>query len=183
MEDKLILTGELCCDPITTCDGCEPLKCTCGEPEMTNSIDDNIHAEFAKIAAVLQDSVLYSWQLHLKAKKYSVHVILEEYYSEAFDIIDALIEHYQGICKCDIVGSNVMSDMIKSDDPYTYFSTLKDYLVNFVNNPNNFNEKTLEIKSDFDDLMRLIDSTLYKLCNLTESKIKSFDAFIYENYK
>jgi hypothetical protein len=48
---------------------------------------------------------------------------------------------------------------------------------------NNFNEKILEIKSDIDDLLRLIDSTLYKLGNLTESKIKSFDAFIYENFK
>ena len=57
------------------------------------------------------------------------------------------------------------------------------YLMNFVNDSNNFNEKILEIKSDIDDLLRLIDSTLYKLGNLTESKIKSFDAFIYENFK
>jgi hypothetical protein len=119
--------------------------------------------------------------MHLKAKKYSVHVILEEYYNEAFEMIDALIEHYQGICNCNIVNSSITVGIVKSEEPFTYFSDLKDYLVNFVNDDTNFNEKTFEIKSDIDDILRLIDSTLYKLGHLTESKIKSFDEFIYEN--
>lgn len=197
MENKLILTTEPCCNTVEPC--CNPnqdgicdtsVSCSCDEPKqiITNSGagdgEENNQYAFTKLAAVLQDSVLYSWKMHLKAKKYYVHVILEEYYNEAFDLIDALIEHYQGICKCDIigdnVGNNIIPDMLKSDDPYTYFISLKDYLMDFVNDSNNFNEKTLEIKSDIDDLLRLIDSTLYKLGNLTESKIKSFEAFIYE---
>lgn len=189
MEDNLNLATEIisepCCDIIPTCDCDNVSKCTCGTPEPIelNSVEENTHAEFVKLAAILQDSILYSWKMHLKAKKYYVHVILEEYYDEAFDIIDALIEHYQGICKCDIIGDNVeniIPDMLKSDDPFVYFTTLKEYLINFVNDQNHFNEKTNEIKSDIDDLLRLIDSTLYKLGNLTESKIKSFDEFVYE---
>lgn len=189
MENELILTSEPCCDTIQTCDCGTSDQCICNvvEPIVSNECEDHIHKEYVKLAAVLQDSILYSWKMHLKAKKYYVHVILEEYYDEAFDIIDSLIEHYQGICKCDIIGDNIgndiIPDMLKSDDPYTYFISLKDYLMNFVNDSNNFNEKILEIKSDIDDLLRLIDSTLYKLGNLTESKIKSFDAFIYENFK
>lgn len=188
MEDNLILTANPCCEPIATCGcgepittcGCsEPTQCTCGEQEKIN----NTYLEFSKMAAVLQDSVLHSWKLHLKAKKHSVHVILEEYYDEAFDIIDGLIEHYQGICNCDIIRDDVVMDMIKNDDPLTYFKSLKCYIVEFVNNSTNFTENTIEIKSDFDDLLRLIDSTLYKLGNLTESYIKSFEEFIYENYK
>lgn len=185
MEDKLILTTEPCSDNIQTCD-CISIPCN-QEQCITNSIEENTHAEFIKLAAVLQDSVLYSWKMHLKTKKYYVHLILEEYYDEAFDIIDSLIEHYQGICKCDIIGDNVCNNiipnMIKSDEPYTYFISLKDYLMDFVSNSNNFNEKTLEIKSDIDDLLRLIDSTLYKLGNLTESKIKSFIEFAYEDLR
>ena len=69
---------------------------------------------------------------------------------------------------------------VKNDDPFTYFTDLKNYILKFVNNQNNFNEKTLEIKSDIDDLLRLIDSTLYKLGNLTESRIKSYESFVYE---
>jgi hypothetical protein len=107
---------------------------------------------------------------------------LEEYYDEALDLIDGLIEHYQGIYKCVIVDDNVPLMCVKSDDPLTYFTDLKDYLLKFVNNPNNFSEKSQEIKSDIDDIMRLIDSTLYKLSNLTESTIKSYNAFIYERY-
>ena len=131
---------------------------------------------------MLQESILHSWKLHLKAKKHSTHVILEEYYEEAFDIIDGFIEHYQGIYKCVIVDDvNLIS--LKNEDPLVYFTDLKNYVSNFANNSNNFNERTFEIKSDIDDLLRLIDSTLYKLGNLTESIIKSFDAFVYENYK
>lgn len=184
MEDKLILTTEPCCDTIQTCDCSTPIQYTCGEPnkETINYNGENTHVEFVKLAAVLQDSILYSWKLHLKAKKYYIHVILEEYYDEAFDIIDGLIEHYQGICKCDIVG-DVIPEMIKNEDPFTYFTNLKDYISKFVNNSNNFTEKTMEIKSDIDDLLRLIDSTLYKLGNLTESKIKSFEEFIYDDFR
>lgn len=189
MEDKLILTGEPCCDTIP-CDCGTPIPtpdmCTsnlCDEPEKCNCSNENIHEPFVRLAAILQESVMYSWRLHLKAKKYSVHIILEEYYDEAFDIIDGLIEHYQGICKCDIIDDCVITGMDKSDDPFTYFTELKDYLLEFVNNSNNFNERTNEIKSDIDDLLRLIDSTLYKLGHLTESKIKSFGEFIYEDFR
>lgn len=179
MEDNFILTADSCCDKITTCE----------TPALSSNLDkcetsvecDNAHESFVKLAAELQESVLHAWKLHLKSKKYSVHVILEEYYNEALEIIDGLIEHYQGICKCNIVDDRIPLMCIKNDDPIIYFTELKNYLIKFVNNSNNFNERTSEIKSDIDDLMRLIDSTLYKLSNLTESKIKSFDAFVYEN--
>ena len=184
MEDNLILAAETCCDPITTCETPIALPPTqqCCDTNPSNCDMEKGHEEFVKLAAVLQESVLHSWKLHLKAKKYSVHVILEEYYNEALDLIDGLIEHYQGICKCVIVDDNVPLMCIKNDNPLTYFTDLKDYLLKFVNNPNNFSEKSQEIKSDIDDIMRLIDSTLYKLSNLTESTIKSYNAFIYERY-
>lgn len=181
MEDKIILAADPCCmtgDVIPTAN--VPLQCV--EPNPDNCVMEKGYDEFVKLAAVLQESVLHSWQLHLKDRKYSVHIILEEYYDEAFDIIDGLIEHYQGICKCDIVDGSVTSDIEKSSCPIAYFTDLKNYLVKFVNNPNNFSEKTMEIKSDIDDLMRLIDSTLYKLNNLTESNVKSFEEFVYEKF-
>ena len=172
MENELILTTEPCCNPITTC----------GTPTPIPPTIESEHVEFSKLAAVLQESILHSLKLHLKAKKHSTHVILEEYYEEAFDIIDGLIEHYQGVYKCVIVDdANLVC--LKNEDPLVYFTDLKNYVSNFANNSNNFNERTFEIKSDIDDLLRLIDSTLYKLGNLTESIIKSFDAFVYENYK
>lgn len=182
MEEEIILTTEPCCDMTLSAPG-TPVKCpTCCDNQTEGiSTDEYIHTQFAKLAAVLQESILHAWKLHLKAKKYSVHVILEEYYDEAFDIIDGLIEHYQGICKCDIIDNNITTDTIKSYDPVVYFMDLKEYLSSFANDSKNFNEKTFEIKSDIDDLLRLIDSTLYKLNNLSESKIKSFNAFVYEN--
>ena len=192
MEDNLILTSEPCCNTAPACEvepACEAPACDMGgqlqptEPiEQQSSEEEERHLRFVKLAAVLQDSILHSWKLHLKAKKHSVHVILEEYYDDALDMVDAFIEHYQGTCQCDIIDTNIVPDIVKSDDPFTYFTNLKDYLLSFINF-GNFTEKTLELKSDIDDLLRLIDSTLYKLGNLTESKIKSFAAFVYEDLK
>ena len=181
MEDELILTTEPCDTAITTCETPHPLQTPnqcCDTVEETT-----VGANFALLSAVLQESILHAWRLHLKAKKYSVHVILEEYYKEALDIIDGLIEHYQGICKCDIITDDISLICVKNEDPFIYFTDLREYILSYVNNSYNFNEKTLEIKSDIDDLLRLIDSTLYKLGNLTESKIKSFDEFVCENFK
>ena len=182
MEEEMILATNTCYDEIPNCGTPTPVQCdNCDKSDNTECVDKTGYDEFVKLAAVLQDSVLHSWKLHLKAKKYYVHVILEEYYNDALEIIDGLIEHYQGICKCIIVDSNTYVDIEKNDDPFTYFTNLKNYLIKFSNNSNNFNDNTIEIKSDIDDLLRLIDSTLYKLGNLTESKIKSFNEFIYEN--
>ena len=179
MGEDLTLAVDACSDMITTCE----TPCKCGGSQNCNCTEmDVTHIEFTKLAAVLQESIMHSWKLHLKAKKYSIHVILEEYYKEALDIIDGLIEHYQGVCKCEIVSDDIDLICVKNDDPYIYFTDLKEYLVSFTNDPNKFNEKTFEIKSDIDDLLRLIDSTLYKLGNLTESHVKSFDAFIYERF-
>lgn len=181
-ENELILTANPCCDTIATCDISNPgtqVQCKC-----CDDCDDKVneeHLNFIKLAAVLQDSVLHAWKLHLKARKHSIHVILEEYYDDAFDMIDDLIEHYQGIYKFVIIDDSIISDVAKHNDPYIYFTNVRDYLVNFINDTNNFNERNCEIKSDIDDILRLIDSTLYKLGNLTESKIKSFEAFIYDS--
>lgn len=186
MEDEMLLTGDPCGGysvpltptPIATADCCP--ECTTDEPKMCSPHEDQTYSKFTELVEILQDSVLHAWKMHLKAKKYYVHVILEDYYNEALEIIDGLIEHYQGICMCDVVNIEDKSMKLKSDDPYTYFRDIKDYLVNFVNDSNNFNDKTFEIKSDIDDLLRLIDSTLYKLGNLTESRIKTFEEFVYE---
>lgn len=187
MEERIILAGEPICDmvpcdtPMTIDNECPNPQCTCGECDIEKVVEDDIHVKFTDFATVLQDSVLLSWKMHLKAKKYSVHMILEEYYEEAIDIIDGLIEHYQGICKCEIVKCDVRSSIVGGDDPISYFTNLKNYVSDFVNDSSNFNDRAFEIKSDIDDLLRLIDSTLYKLTNLTESVIKSFDTFVYEN--
>lgn len=191
MEEKIILAGEPVCDVVPTCDAlpmdtpndCPEPQCACGECEcdIEKAVEDDTHVKFTDLATVLQDSVLLSWKMHLKAKKYSVHMILEEYYEESIDIIDGFIEHYQGICKCEIVKCDVRSNIVGGDDPISYFTNLKDYVSDFANDSSNFNDRTFEIKSDIDDLLRLIDSTLYKLTNLTESVIKSFDTFVYEN--
>jgi hypothetical protein len=181
MEERIILTGEPICDVIPTCDTMpmvspnECPQCTCGECNNDISMEDAVHDKFIDLATILQESVLYSWKMHLKAKKYSVHMILEEYYEEALDIIDGLIEQYQGICKCDIVKCDVRNNTVGGDDPISYFTNLKNYVSDFTNDSSNFNDRTFEIKSDIDDLLRLIDSTLY-------ATVKTFSTLLSERF-
>ena len=139
MEDKLILAGEPVCDvvpcdvPMTTPNECPNPQCTCGECDIEKVVEDDTHVKFTDLATTLQDSVLLSWKMHLKAKKYSTHIILQEYYDEAIDIIDGFIEHYQGICKCEIVKYDVRSNIVGCDDPISYFTNLKNYVSDFIN--------------------------------------------------
>ena len=82
MEDNLILTTEPCCvcdtEAVTepVCDNGVQLQTTPAAEEQKSSEEDERHLRFVKLAAVLQDSVLHSWKLHFKAKKYSIHMIL-----------------------------------------------------------------------------------------------------------
>ena len=85
MEDELFLNAEVCCDDITP--NCGTPVCLSGEePTIINQVEENIHAEFVKLASVLQESVLHAWKMHLQTKKYSIHVILEEYYNELLKV-------------------------------------------------------------------------------------------------
>lgn len=127
----------------------------------------------------LMESVQIAWRYHLKATKHSTHVILEEYYDEAQGLIDTIIENYQG--RCGAVGEfgNRIFDFEKTE--LDYFVELRDFL---ENGKLMFPEITSasELLSDIDALASLLDSTLYKLRNLTESikPFKTFEEFISE---
>lgn len=150
--------------------GCENGQCFCCNTE---------NLTIGEFFGTLMESVQIAWKYHLKATKHSSHVILEEYYDDAQDLIDTIIENYQGrynivtdfgnrICGCD------MSDV-------EYFQELRTFL---ENGKMMFQEITSasELMSDIDALASLIDSTLYKLKNLTESLgyFKTLDEFINE---
>ena len=45
----------------------------------------------------LLQSVTEGHKAHLKTSKYSDHMALDEFYDEMTELVDALIEHYQGI--------------------------------------------------------------------------------------
>lgn len=116
----------------------------------------------------LQESILIQWRNHLKTNKYSVHMALDEFYKEMPEKIDALIEVYQSSFEIVTDYKNIIKEI---DDPEKYLNELKTMI--FTNKDIFSGISSLD--SLVDDIMNLIDSTLYKLRRLNEGHISLVD--------
>ena len=111
----------------------------------------------------LQESVVMTWRKHLKTKKYSSHMALDEYYKEAPELIDALIEGWQGTH--DKIEEYI--DLLKDKK----FDTAVDYLTELRNITKEGRKlmDSSELESDTDAILSLIDGVIYKLKELKEN--------------
>ena len=153
-----------------------PVELTGVETVSETPIPENTYIE--EFFGTIQESITISWRYHLKTNKYRVHNALNEYYTKAIDIVDEIIEHYQGSNSTIIENYvNVIYDTGKTE--VEYMNELKQYIVD--------KKDTMvwssELASDIDNLLGIIDSTIYKLTSFTEKAIKSFDEFCFEDYK
>lgn len=112
----------------------------------------------------LQQSTVEAWKSHLKTSKHDVHVILDEFYKDVVEKVDALIEAYQGLHDKVEDYKNLMST--DKMDPIEYLDELHELV---TDGKDKFLEEE-ELKSAADDVLNLIDSTLYKLKDLTKVK-------------
>lgn len=168
-EHTLIPTDDII--PTPGCGvGCPDDGCGAGCPE--NSV-----VTVANIFGTLQECVTITWRLHLKTRKHHIHVTLNEFYEKALDIVDDIIEQYQGIYG---VVEDTFTNCIVSDgkSESEYLTELK----TFIENNRCVLGDHSEINSTIDDFIALIDSTIYKITSFCENEIKSFDEFVYEDY-
>ena len=129
-------------------------------------MEDNIIESPKAVSAgeffgTLMQSVVESWGYHLKTESYAEHIALNEFYDEMIELVDELIEDYQGsFGKID----NFVFDSfeITSDTAYGYMTELKE----FMKTNRNFFENDSELMSDSDAILSLIDKTMYKLKEL-----------------
>lgn len=125
----------------------------------------------------LQQSFVEIWKNHLQAKKYSDHKALNEYYDEITDCVDGLIEAWQGINGKTGDLKNTIST--KFDDPVPYLEELKKFTKE--GREELISKDDTELWSCIDDILKLIDSTLYQLEELKEERIyKSLKDYILE---
>lgn len=130
-------------------------------------------ANISQLFGTLQQSVVNSWKNHLKTSKYAAHMALDEYYKEMPELVDTLIENYQGIYGKVDDYKNILDF---NEDPIKYLEDLRDICVN----SKGLLQQNTELESDMDNILSLIDSTLYKLKELTESFV-SLEDYIKEN--
>lgn len=151
----------------TPMDGCPCDNC------VGDCVCDNIGCFFG----TLQESITITWRYHLKTRKHHIHVALNEFYDKAIDIIDDIIEQYQGINGVvEEPFTNCLCADGKAENEY-----LLD-LKNFVETNKSLLGEHSEINSTIDEFFALIDSTIYKIVSFNEHAVKTFDEFVYEDY-
>ena len=148
-----------------------------GTPECGAGCPENSVVTVANIFGTLQECVTITWRLHLKTRKHHIHVTLNEFYDKAIDIVDDIIEQYQGIYG---VVEDTFSNCVVGDgkSESEYLTELK----TFIENNRCVLGDHSEINSTIDEFLALIDSTIYKITSFCENQIKSFDEFVYEDY-
>ena len=125
----------------------------------------------------LQQATVETWKEHLKTDKYSSHIALNEFYEGIVELVDALIEEYMGKYGKVTEFKNIMTS--EKLGAVKYLEELQELVT--TGREELIDEKDTELHSDIDAILSLISSTLYKLKELKEHKMKGLADFIKEN--
>jgi DNA-binding ferritin-like protein len=128
-----------------------------------------------ELFGTLQQSVVGAWRKHLRTSKYAKHMALDEFYTEMPEKVDALIEAWMGV---NGRKPKQFDNLLKSKNMNTldYLKSLKRVVKDGYELMNGENE----LEALLDDIAELIDSTLYKVKELSEHKMKSLAQFVNE---
>lgn len=125
----------------------------------------------------LQQSTVEAWKKHLKTDKYSKHVALNDFYEDIVDVVDQLIEDYMSIYGKVENYENLLDE--KEIGAIEYLETLRDFTRESADEL--LDEDDTELFSDVDNILSVIDTAIYKLKELDESKLVSLKDFILES--
>lgn len=128
-----------------------------------------------ELFGTLQMSVVAGWRKHLKSAKYGNHIALQEFYEEMPDKVDALIEAWMG-AHGKKVGSfqNILSS--SNLNTLKYLQELK----RVCKEGYSLMGDNDELKGLMDDIVNQINSTLYKVKELSESRMMDLSDFVNE---
>jgi hypothetical protein len=127
----------------------------------------------------LQQATVEAWKEHLKTDKYSKHIALNEFYEDIVELVDTLIEDYMGIYGKVSDYKNIMTT--EKIGAVEYLESLREMCKEAADDLFD-DDNDSELLSDIDNILSLIDSTLYKLKELKEnSGMKSLSEYIKES--
>ena len=126
-----------------------------------------------QLFGTLQQSVVSAWRKHLRTAKYAKHIALNEFYEDMPEKVDALIEAWMGANGRKIKGfENILQSA--NMNTLTYLKELK----KITRQGYELMGENDELTSLLDDIMELINSTLYKVKELNESSIVDLSDYI-----
>ena len=118
-----------------------------------------------QLFGTLQQSVVSTWRKHLRTAKYAKHIALNEFYEDMPEKVDALIEAWMGVNGRKIKGyENILQSA--NMNTLTYLKELK----KIAKQGYELMGGEKELEALLDDIVELIDSTLYKVKELDESE-------------
>ena len=118
-----------------------------------------------QLFGTLQQSVVSTWRKHLRTAKYAKHIALNEFYEDMPEKVDALIEAWMGVNGKKIKGyENILQSA--NMNTLTYLKELK----KIAKQGYELMGGEKELEALLDDIVELIDSTLYKVKELDESE-------------
>jgi hypothetical protein len=125
------------------------------------AVSEGFEGYYGKFFGTLLQSSVIGHIYHLQTRKYSKHIALGSFYDSIVGLTDSLIESYQGANS--VIVDGYENTLQKGVDPLEYFKSLKNYIlaqkiVLFPSSPQNTN-----LLNIVDEIVTLIDSTLYKL--------------------
>ena len=128
-----------------------------------------------ELFGTLQQAVVGSWRKHLRTAKYGKHVALNDFYEELPDLVDALIEGYMGATGKKIKGfDNIIQS--KNMNTLTYLQELK----KICKQGYDLLDENEELEGLLDDIVNLINSTLYKVKELSEGQVIDLKDYVLE---
>ena len=119
----------------------------------------NNTSDYVEMISLLLHSRNQVHILHLQTKSYAEHKALNEYYDEIVDLVDGLVESYQG--KYDILKGYKSYDIQEYKGTESTIKYLKD-LCDKVTKLRKCCDDSY-IQNQIDNVCELINSTLYKL--------------------
>lgn len=105
--------------------------------------------------------------LHVKSRKYSEHMALDEFYQKAPEMVDKIVEQTFACLPMPLQKYENVLSWSNYEDSVGYLNALRAFVVQ--SKPVCYSpDKHADIISSIDDFIGLIDSVVYKLVQLTE---------------
>ena len=113
------------------------------------------------LANKLFESREVAHMLHLSSEKYAKHIALQEYYDGILDLIDDLVESYQG--QFELIGNymSIDADKVDTSDVIKYIQSVVEYIKK--ERSIQLKEEDTHLQSIVDDIVCLLYKTIYKL--------------------
>lgn len=114
---------------------------------------------FAEFVINMFNCVTTTHLLHLQSRSYSEHIALGDFYESLEDLVDTLVEAYQG--KYGLLTDYPEASVAVNSSALPYLEQVSNYFME--ERAKDYYPKDTELQNVSDEIQALVDKTIYKL--------------------